>query len=69
MDAEGIERAGLINYVSPDVIGFDGGVNAWAARYAAADPSRLIAFGSIDPRTLTESGRRSIGCWRWASAR
>jgi predicted TIM-barrel fold metal-dependent hydrolase len=56
MDAEGIERAGLINYVSPDVIGFDGGVNAWAARYAAADPSRLIAFGSIDPRTTDGVG-------------
>ena len=56
MDAEGIERAGLINYVSPDVIGFDGGVNAWAARYAAADPSRLIAFGSINPRTTDGVG-------------
>jgi uncharacterized protein len=56
MDAEGIERAGLINYVSPDVIGFDGGVNAWAAQYAAADPSRLIAFGSIDPRTTDGVG-------------
>jgi predicted TIM-barrel fold metal-dependent hydrolase len=56
MDAEGIERAGLINYVSPDVIGFDGGVNEWAARYAAADPSRLIAFGSIDPRMTSGVG-------------
>jgi predicted TIM-barrel fold metal-dependent hydrolase len=56
MDAEGIERAGLINYVSPHVIGFDGGVNEWAARYAAADPSRLIAFGSMDPRMTNGVG-------------
>lgn len=56
MDAEGIERAGLINYVSPAVIGFDDEVNDWAARYAAADPSRLIAFGSVDPLTTERVG-------------
>lgn len=50
MDAEGIERAGLINYVSPDIIGFTEEVNAWVARYAAASPGRLIPFGSVNPR-------------------
>jgi uncharacterized protein len=51
MDADGIERAGLINYVSPVVIGVGDEVNAWTARYASADPSRLIAFGSVNPLT------------------
>ena len=49
MDADGIERVGLINYVSPDVMGFTADVNDWMVRYAAADRSRLIAFGSVHP--------------------
>jgi predicted TIM-barrel fold metal-dependent hydrolase len=50
LDACGIERAGLINYVAPDVMGFTAEVNAWCARYASASPDRLIAFGSVNPR-------------------
>src|SRR5262249_32600745 len=50
MDADGIARVGLINYVSPDVMGFTDESNPWMIRYAAADPSRLIAFGSVNPR-------------------
>jgi hypothetical protein len=50
MDADGIARVGLINYVSPDVMGFTDEANPWMIRYASADPSRLIAFGSVNPR-------------------
>lgn len=50
MDADGIDRVGLINYVSPDVMGFTDEANPWMMRYAASDPSRLIAFGSVNPR-------------------
>jgi hypothetical protein len=50
MDADGVERAGLINYVSPDLMGFTAEANPWMIRYASADPSRLIAFGSVNPR-------------------
>ena len=50
LDECGIERAALINYVSPDVMGFTADVNDWCARYAAAAPDRLIAFGSVNPR-------------------
>jgi predicted TIM-barrel fold metal-dependent hydrolase len=49
MDADGIERVGLINYISPDVMGFTGEVNEWMLRYASADASRLIPFGSVHP--------------------
>jgi uncharacterized protein len=50
LDQAGVERAGLINYVSPDVIGFTPEVNDWIARYCAAQPERLIAFGSVHPK-------------------
>src|SRR5688500_19748424 len=40
MDADGIERVGLINYVSPEVMGFTAEVNAWMMNYASAEPSR-----------------------------
>ncbi|MGH9314681.1 MAG: amidohydrolase family protein [Vicinamibacterales bacterium] len=56
MDADRIERAGLINYVSPAVIGVGDDVNAWAAQYASADPSRLIAFGSVNPLATDRVG-------------
>jgi uncharacterized protein len=50
LDAAEIERAGLINYVSPDVIGFTSEVNDWIARYCSTDPKRLLAFGSVHPK-------------------
>ncbi len=50
MDEDGIDRVGLINYVSPDVMGFTDEANPWMIRYASTDPSRLIAFGSVHPR-------------------
>jgi predicted TIM-barrel fold metal-dependent hydrolase len=54
MDGDGIDRVGLINYVSPDVMGFSDASNAWMVRYASADPSRLLAFGSVNPRFSTD---------------
>lgn len=56
MDTDGIERVGLINYVSPDVMGFTDEVNAWMVEYASADPARLIAFGSVNPRFTADVG-------------
>jgi len=50
MDADGVERVGLINYVSPDLMGFTADANPWMVNYASVDPSRLIAFGSVHPR-------------------
>jgi uncharacterized protein len=56
MDAAEIERAGLINYVSPEVIGFPPEVNDWIARYCSADPKRLLAFGSVHPKYVVDAG-------------
>jgi predicted TIM-barrel fold metal-dependent hydrolase len=49
MDADHVERVGLINYVSPDIMGFTAEVNEWMVKYASAEPSRLIPFGSVHP--------------------
>ncbi len=50
LDEAGVEKAGLINYVSPDIMGFTEEVNEFSARYARRYPNRLIPFGSVHPR-------------------
>ncbi len=55
MDAAGVERVGLINYPSPDLMGFDDSTNAFAARYAEAAPDRLLPFGGVHPRFTTDA--------------
>jgi hypothetical protein len=49
LDAEGVERACCINYVSPDVMGFTREVNDWIASFTAAHRDRLVAVGSVNP--------------------
>ena len=49
LDAEGIERACCINYVSPDVMGFTREVNDWIADFTREHRDRLIAVGSVNP--------------------
>jgi len=56
LDEAGVERAGLINSVSPEVIGYTSEVSDWTARYCSASPERLIAFGSVHPRYVTDAG-------------
>lgn len=55
LDREGIERAGIINYVSPVVMGFTEEVNDWAAAYARDFRDRLLPFGSLDPTTARDA--------------
>ena len=50
MDAAGIDRAVLINYVAPEVIGFTAAVNQWIADYVKENPTRLISCGGLHPR-------------------
>lgn len=56
MDAEQIERIGMMNYISPDVIGPGPEINDWALGLASADPHRLIAFGSVHPKFSADPG-------------
>ncbi|HEY3132206.1 MAG TPA: amidohydrolase family protein [Acidobacteriota bacterium] len=48
LDSQGVERAGLINYVS-DLMGFTAETNDFVSSYCSINPSRLIAFGSVHP--------------------
>src|ERR1700690_255413 len=50
LDEAGIDRAVLINYVAPEVIGFTSGVNRFIADYTKEDPKRLLSCGSLHPR-------------------
>jgi len=50
MDQAGVWRVGLVNYPSPDVLGFTDAVNTFAARYAEANRERLLPYGGVHPR-------------------
>ena len=50
MDADGIDRAVLVNYPSPDLMGFTHRVNEYVAQYCAAAPDRLVPMGGVHPR-------------------
>jgi predicted TIM-barrel fold metal-dependent hydrolase len=50
LDASGINRAVLINYVAPEVIGLSSEVNQWVADYVRTDPQRLLSCGGLHPR-------------------
>jgi len=50
LDREGVDRAVLVNYVSPDIIGFGDEVNEWVGTYCKGHEDRLIAMGGVHPR-------------------
>jgi predicted TIM-barrel fold metal-dependent hydrolase len=54
LDRSRIWRAGLINYPSPDVMGFTDETNDFAARYADHNRTRLLPFGGVHPRFTTD---------------
>jgi predicted TIM-barrel fold metal-dependent hydrolase len=54
MDRSGVWRVGLVNYPSPDVMGFDDTTNTFAAKYAQANPERLIPYGGVHARFTTD---------------
>jgi len=53
LDQSGVDRAVLINYVAPEVIGLTNGVNHFIANYVRENPRRLISCGSLHPRHTT----------------
>ena len=50
LDAEGVDRAVLVNYVSPDIIGFTDDVNAFVGRFCRDHRDRLVPVGGLHPR-------------------
>jgi uncharacterized protein len=49
LDRCGVERAVLVNYVAPEVIGYTEKSNEFVSTYVRTDPERLIAVGGIRP--------------------
>ncbi len=70
LDTAGLERAVLVNYVAPEIIGYTEKVNEFVRDFVRADPDRLIAVGSVLPsrshpgtevrRLVREYGLRGI---------
>lgn len=48
LDAEGIDAACVVNYVSPDVMGYAPATNDWIAAYTRDRP-RLVGLGGVHP--------------------
>lgn len=59
LDAEGIERAALINYVAPEIMGFPPAVNAWVHDYTKGHRDRLVPYGGIHP-LHTDNPRKDV---------
>jgi hypothetical protein len=55
MDEDGIDRVGMVNYPSPDLMGFTNYTNEFAARYAEAAPGRLLPYGGVHPLLTTDA--------------
>lgn len=50
LDKEGVERAVLVNYVAPEVMGFTDEANTWICNFVRGHEDRLLAMGSVHPR-------------------
>jgi predicted TIM-barrel fold metal-dependent hydrolase len=59
LDGVGVERACLINYVAPEVMGFTEDANRYVGEFAREDRRRLIPFGSVHPKR-TKDPRRDV---------
>ena len=58
LDQEGVQVAGLVNYVAPQVMGFQDSVCEFVVEYCKADPKRLIPIGSLHPQFSPNVSRR-----------
>ena len=56
LDREGVERALLINYVAPEVMGFTSDVNEWVLGFVRGHADRLLACGAVHPRHSEDPG-------------
>src|SRR6266850_1298938 len=50
LDEQRVSRCGLMNYTSPDMMGFTDRANDFSAHYRDAHPDRFFAYGSVHPR-------------------
>ncbi|MBI3871548.1 MAG: amidohydrolase [candidate division Zixibacteria bacterium] len=69
MDEAGIARAGIINYVAPEIMGFTFEANRFSADYVKQHRDRLFAHGSIDPiHSKDPEGELSLLLDEWGIA-
>ena len=66
LDACGVDRAVLINYVASEVIGYTEAANTFVSEYVQPDPERLIAVGGMrhdhpDPESEVVHLARDLG--------
>jgi predicted TIM-barrel fold metal-dependent hydrolase len=54
MDGRSIEWVGLINYLSPEVMGYTEATNDFSSSFASHYPHRFIPFGGVDPRLASD---------------
>ena len=59
MDADGIDRVGMVNYPSPDLMGFTDATNEHSAKYAQREPRRLLPYGGVHP-LFTKNAVRDV---------
>ena len=59
MDQQGVERAALINYHAPEVMGFSENVNEWVSGFVRGHADRLVAVGSVNPRFESDPAGRT----------
>ncbi len=57
MDERNVEKLVMINYITPQVVGFTEEANVFSANLARAYPERLIPFGGVDPRRHADVAR------------
>ncbi len=55
LDRCGVERAVLINYPSPDLMGFTDATNEFVAAYRDRLPDRVLACGGVHPRLVASA--------------
>lgn len=55
MDEDGVDRVGLVNYPSPDVMGTDLRTMTHAARYAESAPERMMWYAGVHPRVTRDA--------------
>ena len=55
LDDQGVERAALVNYVAPEVMGFTDSANEWVSRFVRGHEDRLVAIGSVHPLSTRDA--------------
>jgi predicted TIM-barrel fold metal-dependent hydrolase len=60
LESQGICKAGLINYVSPKLMGFDSSCNDWIAAYRDKVPDRFFAWGGVHPHFCDDLGAEMV---------